>query len=69
MLGEGAQLLDEGCVLFQAGVQPAEKGLFRSTLVNILVLTAQLLPGLVTFPGLLMQLVALLFLPVRGRKS
>lgn len=68
LFGECAQLLHEGCVFFQTGIQAAEEGLFRSTLMGILVLAAEVFPALMALPGLLVQLVPLLFFSatVRG---
>lgn len=53
LFGEGTQLFDEGSVLFKAGVQSAEEGLFRPTLLGVLVLAAELLSALMALPGLL----------------
>lgn len=63
LLGERAQLLHEGRVLFEAGVQAAEEGLLGPTLLGVLVLAAELLPALIALPGLLVQLMSLLLFP------
>ena len=60
---ERSQLLDKGSVLFKAGVQPAEEGLFGPAFVGVLVLAAELLPAMMALPGLLVQLMAFFLFP------